>query len=109
MSTSNYGLPDGTEDFVGIKAKELEKLRLLFLNYFYKNNCELVIPSLIEFSEVFWNSRKPNESKGILTNPSESEETLRKRGSQAQVVWRAQLASASERAQRLMRKDVRSD
>ncbi len=52
MSTSNYGLPDGTEDFVGIKAKELEKLRLLFLNYFYKNNCELVIPSLIEFSEV---------------------------------------------------------
>ena len=52
MSTSNYGLPDGTEDFVGIKAKELEKLRSLFLNYFYKNNCELVIPSLIEFSEV---------------------------------------------------------
>ena len=52
MSMSNYGLPDGTEDFVGIKAKELEKLRSLFLNYFYKNNCELVIPSLIEFSEV---------------------------------------------------------
>ena len=24
MSTSNYGLPDGTEDFVGVKAKELE-------------------------------------------------------------------------------------
>ena len=26
MSTSNYGLPDGTEDFVGVKAKELEDL-----------------------------------------------------------------------------------
>ncbi len=52
MSTSNFGLPDGTEDFVGVKAKELENLRSLFLNYFYKNNCELVIPSLIEFSEV---------------------------------------------------------
>ena len=52
MSTFNSGLPDGTEDFVGVKAKELEKLRTLFLNYFNKNNCELVIPSLIEFSEV---------------------------------------------------------
>tara|TARA_B100001057_G_scaffold165852_1_gene166576 strand:+ start:1338 stop:2297 length:960 start_codon:yes stop_codon:yes gene_type:complete len=52
MSTSNSGLPDGTEDFVGAKAKELENLRSLFLNYFYKNNFELVIPSLIEFSEV---------------------------------------------------------
>tara|TARA_B100000575_G_scaffold283009_1_gene275403 strand:+ start:2993 stop:3946 length:954 start_codon:yes stop_codon:yes gene_type:complete len=49
---SNSGLPDGTEDFVGAKAKELEKLRSLFLNFFYKNNCELVIPSLIEFSEL---------------------------------------------------------
>jgi len=52
MSPSNSGLPDGTEDFVGIKAEELEKLRSLFLNFFYKNNCELVVPSLIEFSEV---------------------------------------------------------
>ena len=52
MSASNLGLPDGTEDFVGFKAKELENLRSLFLNYFYKNNCELVIPSLIEFSDV---------------------------------------------------------
>ncbi len=52
MSTFNSGLPDGTEDFVGFKAKELENLRSLFLNYFYKNNCELVIPSLIEFSEA---------------------------------------------------------
>lgn len=52
MSTSNSGLPDGTEDFVGAKAKELENLRSLFLNHFYKNNYELVIPSLIEFSEV---------------------------------------------------------
>ena len=52
MSTSNSGLPDGTEDFVGVKAKELENLRSLFLNYFYKNKCELVIPSLIEFSDV---------------------------------------------------------
>ena len=52
MSSSNSGLPDGTEDFVGIKAKELEKLRSLFLDFFYKNNCELVVPSLIEFSEI---------------------------------------------------------
>ena len=52
MSSSNSGLPDGTEDFVGVKAKELENLRSLFLNYFYKNNCELVMPSLIEFSDV---------------------------------------------------------
>ena len=52
MSASNLGLPDGTEDFVGVKAEELEKLRSLFLNFFYKNNCELVVPSLIEFSEI---------------------------------------------------------
>ena len=52
MSSSNPGLPDGTEDFVGVKAKELEELRSLFLNFFYKNNCELVVPSLIEFSEI---------------------------------------------------------
>ena len=52
MSTSNYGLPDGTEDFVGVKAKELEDLRSLFLSYFYKKDCELVMPSLIEFSEA---------------------------------------------------------
>ena len=52
MSSSNLGLPDGAEDFVGVKAKELEKLRSLFLNQFCKNNCELVVPSLIEFSEV---------------------------------------------------------
>ena len=52
MSSSNLGLPDGTEDFVGVKAKELEKLRSLFLNQFCKNNFELVVPSLIEFSEV---------------------------------------------------------
>ena len=52
MSSSNPGLPDGTEDFVGAKAKELEELRSLFLNFFYKNNCELVVPSLIEFSEI---------------------------------------------------------
>ena len=52
MSSSNPGLPDGTEDFVGIKAEELEDLRSLFLNFFYKNNCELVVPSLIEFSEI---------------------------------------------------------
>ena len=52
MSSSNPGLPDGTEDFVGAKAEELEELRSLFLNFFYKNNCELVVPSLIEFSEI---------------------------------------------------------
>ena len=52
MSSSNSGLPDGTEDFVGIKAEELEKLRSLFLDFFYKNNCKLVVPSLIEFSEI---------------------------------------------------------
>ncbi len=52
MSSSNLGLPDGAEDFVGVKAKELEKLRSLFLNQFCKNNFELVVPSLIEFSEV---------------------------------------------------------
>ena len=52
MSSSNSGLPDGTEDFVGVKAEELEKLRSLFLNFFYKNKCELVVPSLIEFSEI---------------------------------------------------------
>jgi ATP phosphoribosyltransferase regulatory subunit len=52
MSSSNSGLPDGTEDFLGVKAEELEKLRSLFLNFFYKNNCELVVPSLIEFSEI---------------------------------------------------------
>mgnify|MGYP003321453963 CR=1 FL=1 len=52
MSTSNSGLPDGTEDFVGVKAKELEELRSLFLNFFNKHNCELVVPSLIEFSEI---------------------------------------------------------
>ena len=52
MSSSNSGLPDGTEDFVGIKAEELEKLRSLFIDFFYKNNCELVVPSLIEFSEI---------------------------------------------------------
>ena len=52
MSSSNSGLPDGTEDFAGVKAEELEKLRSLFLNFFYKNNCELVVPSLIEFSEI---------------------------------------------------------
>ena len=52
MSSSNSGLPDGTEDFVGAKAEELEKLRSLFLDFFYKNNCELVVPSLIEFSEI---------------------------------------------------------
>ena len=52
MSSSNPGLPDGTEDFVGVKAEELEELRSLFLNFFYKNNCELVVPSLIEFSEI---------------------------------------------------------
>ena len=52
MSSCNSGLPDGTEDFVGVKAEELEKLRSLFLNFFYKNNCELVVPSLIEFSEI---------------------------------------------------------
>ena len=52
MSSFNPGLPDGTEDFVGVKAEELEELRSLFLNFFYKNNCELVVPSLIEFSEI---------------------------------------------------------
>ena len=52
MSSSNSGLPDGTEDFVGVKAEELEELRSLFLNFFYKNNCELVDPSLIEFSDI---------------------------------------------------------
>ncbi len=52
MSASNLGLPDGTEDFVGVRAEELEKLRSLFLNFFYKNNCELVVPSLVEFSEI---------------------------------------------------------
>ena len=52
MSSSNSGLPDGTEDFLGVKAEELENLRSLFLNFFYKNNCELVVPSLIEFSEI---------------------------------------------------------
>ena len=51
MSSSSPGLPDGTEDFVGVKAIELEKLRSIFLDFFYKNNCELVIPSLIEFSD----------------------------------------------------------
>jgi ATP phosphoribosyltransferase regulatory subunit len=52
MSSFNSGLPDGTEDFLGVKAEELERLRSLFLNFFYKNNCELVVPSLIEFSEI---------------------------------------------------------
>ena len=51
MSTINTGLPDGTEDFVGIKAKELEALRNSLLAKFYKNDYQLVIPSLIEFSD----------------------------------------------------------
>ena len=51
MSIIDTGLPDGTEDFVGSKAKELENLRSLLLDKFYKDGCELVIPSLIEFTE----------------------------------------------------------
>ena len=53
--------------------------------------------NFLRFSGIL---EKPNESRGILANPSESEGTLRKRGSQAQVIWRAQ---------RSTRKDVRSD
>ena len=51
MSIIDTGLPDGTEDFVGSKAKELENLRSSLLDKFYKDGCELVIPSLIEFTE----------------------------------------------------------
>lgn len=51
MSIIDTGLPDGTEDFVGIKARELENLRNILLNKFYKNGCQLVFPSLIEFSD----------------------------------------------------------
>ena len=51
MPMINTGLPDGTEDFVGNKAKELESLRNSLLAKFYKNDFQLVIPSLIEFSD----------------------------------------------------------
>ena len=51
MSIIDTGLPDGTEDFVGSKAKELENLRSSLLDKFYKDGCELVIPSLIEYTE----------------------------------------------------------
>ena len=70
MSASNFGLPDGTEDFVGVKAKELEKLRSIFLNYFYKNNCELVIPSLIEFSEAIGGDANQSLNCLLYTSPS---------------------------------------
>ena len=52
----NTGLPDGTEDFVGNKAKELESLRNSLLSKFYKNDFQLVIPSLIEFSDTIGGS-----------------------------------------------------
>ena len=51
MSIIDTGLPDGTEDFIGIKAKELENLRNILLNKFYKSDYQLVFPSLIEFSD----------------------------------------------------------
>ena len=51
MSIIDTGLPDGTEDFVGIKARELENLRNILLNKFYRSDYQLVFPSLIEFSD----------------------------------------------------------
>lgn len=56
MPMINTGLPDGTEDFVGNKAKELESLRNSLLSKFYKNDFQLVIPSLIEFSDTIGGS-----------------------------------------------------
>ena len=46
MSIIDTGLPDGTEDFVGIKARELENLRNILLNKFYRSDYQLVFPSL---------------------------------------------------------------
>ena len=53
MSIIDTGLPDGTEDFVGIKARELENLRNILLNKFYRSDYQLVFPSLIEFLELY--------------------------------------------------------
>ena len=49
MSSSNPGLPDGTEDFVGAKAEELEELRSLFLNFFTKTTVNLLFRLSLNF------------------------------------------------------------
>ena len=51
MSNLEIGLPDGAEDFVGADAQELERMRSDLLSKFKRHGCQLVMPSLIEFSE----------------------------------------------------------
>ena len=51
MSNLETGLPDGAEDFIGADAEELERIRNYLLSKFKRHGCQLVSPSLIEFSE----------------------------------------------------------
>ena len=51
MSNLETGLPDGAEDFIGADAEELERIRNYLLSKFKRHGCQLVMPSLIEFSE----------------------------------------------------------
>ena len=51
MSNLETGLPDGAEDFIGADAEELERIRNYLLSKFKRYGCQLVMPSLIEFSE----------------------------------------------------------
>ena len=60
MSNLEIGLPDGAEDFVGADAQELERMRSDLLSKFKRHGCQLVMPSLIEFSESL--GGKMNES-----------------------------------------------
>tara|TARA_B100001248_G_scaffold177789_1_gene135049 strand:+ start:284 stop:1243 length:960 start_codon:yes stop_codon:yes gene_type:complete len=96
MSASSLGLPDGTEDFVGVKAKELEKLRTLFLNHFYKNNYELVIPSLIEFSEVLGGNANASLKDYAYSFPDENLKDISVRPDISQQIARIDLQQGAK-------------
>ncbi len=96
MSTSNSGLPDGAEDFVGVKAQELEKLRIQFLNYFYKNNYELVIPSLIEFSDAIGGNANDSLKDYVYSFSDENLKDISIRPDISQQIARIDLQQASK-------------
>ena len=75
----NTGLPDGTEDFVGNKAKELESLRNSLLSKFYKNKSDhqismmkKIIVGVIAAHVII----SPYKDLYILANPYDWRETI---------------------------------
>ena len=80
MTKSLFNLPDGVEDILPDKAKELEILKRSLLDLYSSKNFELIYPSIIEYADALGgevNSELKNSAFTFYDDLSSNEIAIR--------------------------------